>query len=66
MDSVIQHQTWLMANGGISRFENEKGLSAYILYMHVAPFHSQPQFVRVFMSVAASGNMSELKGYYDF
>ena len=24
------------------KFENEKGLSVYILYMHIAPFHSQP------------------------
>ena len=26
----------------ISRVENEKGLCAYIIYMHIAPFHSQP------------------------
>ena len=25
----------------ISRVENEKGLCAYILYMHIAPFNSQ-------------------------
>ena len=25
-----------------SKVENEKGLRAYILYMHIAPFHSQP------------------------
>ena len=25
-----------------SRVENEKGLCAYILYMHIAPFHFQP------------------------
>ena len=24
----------------ISRVENEKGLCAYIIYMHIAPFHS--------------------------
>ena len=26
----------------ISRVENEKGLCAYIIYMHIAPFYSQP------------------------
>ena len=25
----------------ISRVENEKGLCAYILYMHIAPFNTQ-------------------------
>ena len=29
-------------NWNISRVENEKGLCAYILYMRIAPFHSQP------------------------
>ena len=31
-----------MLHRNISRVENENGLCAYILYMHIAPFHSQP------------------------
>ena len=26
----------------VLRVKNEKGLCVYILYMHIAPFHSQP------------------------
>ena len=29
-------------NSGV---ENEKGLCAYIIYMHIVPFHSQPLIV---------------------
>ena len=35
----------LPCNLYISRVENEKGLCAYIIYMHIAPFHSQPRYV---------------------
>ena len=31
-----------------SRVENEKGLCAYILYMHIAPFHSQRGYVHIY------------------
>ena len=35
----------------ISRIENEKGLCTYILYMHIAPIHSQHSIYIMFGEV---------------